>query len=180
MEIIYTDIIKNWEACWQGALAAGILTLLAVRLFNCVSGRKAYAYAVFFMNGVFFYYLSYVTLFSRASGSMRAVILVPFRGYDILSGDFHFLIENVLLFIPYGILVCLTLHIYGRKFDAAMILTASFLTSAVIELLQYVFSCGVSEIEDLIANSAGAMLGYMMFKAGNAIKRLSLNICKIT
>lgn len=168
MMMICADILKYWESCWQGAAIAGILSLLAFRPPKCDLRQKLIAYMVFFMDGVFFCYLSYVTLFSRVSGSRRVVIIVPFSGREILSGDFHYLIENVLLFVPYGILLCLTLHIYGMKCNMALILTAAFLTSFAIEILQYVFACGKSEAEDVIANSAGAMIGYAVYRGCRA------------
>lgn len=81
-----------------------------------------------------------------------------------MNGDFHYLIENILLFIPFGILLYRTLYAYSRKCSLRMILIVVILTSISVELLQYAFSCGKSETDDVITNVLGALIGYMLIK----------------
>lgn len=158
MSIIYIDILKNWAACWQGAVTVGILFMIAGRQRNAVS------YLLLFADGVFLYYMLHVTLLSRNIGSRREIQLLPFMGEEIMSGDLHYLIENVLLFIPFGFLLCRTLCVFGRKWNLKIVLLISFLTSVSVEWLQYVFSCGKSETDDVMTNVLGAVIGYLIVK----------------
>lgn len=162
MKLIYTDILKQWTNCWQEALFAGILFMVAGRQMNPILNWQKSLFFLHFADGVFIYYLLYVTLISRPIGFRREVALLPFTGFELLSGNFHYVIENVLLFIPFGILLCMTLYAYGRKCNTKMLFLISFLTSVSVELLQYAFSCGKSETDDVIANVTGAFIGYIL------------------
>lgn len=164
MEIICRDILKHWTNCWQGAMIAGGLFIVIGRQINCALNRQRNAVILLFMDGVFLYYLLYVTLISRAVGSRREVVLCPFVSFQVSSGEFHYVIENVLLFMLFALLLCMTLHACGREYSIKKILVVSFLTSVSVELLQYIFSCGKSETDDVIANVLGAVIGYLMIK----------------
>ena len=64
---------------------------------------------------------------------------------------------NVIIFIPFG----LYLYLMGRRNllkDALLIAGFSFSQEA----LQYLFACGVTDITDLINNTAGGILGYAL------------------
>lgn len=165
MEIIFRDILKQWTGCWQGAVIAGILFMVVGRqtMDHIFSQHKVFG-ILFFADGVYLYDLLFATLLSRMIGSRREVEFMPFIGDEILRDDYHYLIENFLFFIPFGCLLCETLYVYGKKCNLKIILLASFLTSVSVELLQYLFSCGKSETEDVIANVLGAVLGYLVIR----------------
>ena len=162
MKIIFTDILNQWANCWVEAILAGILFMLAVMQINRILSRQKPSVILLFVDGVFLYYLLYVTLFMRSIGFRREIELIPFINSELMNGDFHYVIENVLLFVPFGILLYKTLHAYGRKCNMRTILIAAFLTSLSVELLQYAFSCGKSEADDIITNVLGAVIGYMI------------------
>lgn len=163
MEIIFRDILKQWTGCWQGAVIVGILFMVIGRqTTDQIFNQHKVSGILFFADGVYLYYLLFVTLFSRIIGSRREVGFMPFMGEEILRGDYHYLIENILFFIPFGFLLCATLYAYGKKCNMKIIIPASLLTSVSVELLQYLFSCGKSETEDVIANVSGAVLGYLV------------------
>ncbi|WP_343207915.1 VanZ family protein [Anaerolentibacter hominis] len=80
--------------------------------------------------------------------------LVPFT--DITNGGF---IANIVLFIPLGFLLPLFWQ-SCRKFYKTLILGA--FVSAAIEIWQ-MFLIRVTDIDDFFANSAGVLLGYLLF-----------------
>lgn len=164
MELIYRDILKNWMECWQEAVIAGIVFMAVGRQIYSGRRQQKKVYVVSFADGVFLYYLLYVTLISRSAGSRREVVLLPFMGAEILSGDYHYVIENVLLFIPFGVLLNMTLCAYGKKSNIKIILLSALLTSLSVEILQYCLSCGKSETDDVLANVTGALIGYGIAK----------------
>ncbi len=67
---------------------------------------------------------------------------------------FYLFIGNLIWFVPAGILVRLR---DGRLWQAAL---AGFLLSLLIETAQFVLGSGVSELDDLILNTCGAVLGW--------------------
>ncbi len=61
---------------------------------------------------------------------------------------------NLLWFLPAGILV----RLWGGKLWQTLL--AGFCLSLFIETMQFVLGCGVSELDDLILNTLGAVIGY--------------------
>lgn len=164
MKLIFTEILKHWTNCWTEAILTGILFIVVGKQINRRLKRLKPSITLFFADGLFLYYLLHVTLLSRPIGFRREVELLPFTDSELMNGDFHYVIENILLFIPFGILLYKTLYAYGRECSMRTILMAAFLTSLSVELLQYLFSCGKSEIDDVITNVLGALIGYMFLK----------------
>lgn len=61
-------------------------------------------------------------------------------------------IQNVLFFIPFGFL-------FPRKKWKPVFMSA-LMTSAIIEATQYIFNLGWCELDDVISNTAGALIGF--------------------
>lgn len=68
---------------------------------------------------------------------------------------------NVLLFIPFGFFLSMVLTA-ARLWN---ILFISFLVSALFELFQYRTHTGTGDIDDVILNTSGGILGYLMLVA---------------
>nr|WKN34640.1 VanZ family protein [Tunicatimonas sp. TK19036] len=87
------------------------------------------------------------------------------KAYFILSN----VIGNIVLFIPLGIFIAWiwgTLHL-GLKATAFTILI-----STTAELLQYTFYLGVFDIDDILFNTLGGWIGYMLIKWSDLDHRL--------
>lgn len=87
------------------------------------------------------------------------VLWVPFVSlYRILRNSIpHFIylfVGNLIWFVPLGLLLPV-LTGCGKK-----VILWGFLLSLLIECCQFVFGTGVTEVEDLILNTAGAAIGY--------------------
>ncbi|MDE6730565.1 MAG: VanZ family protein [Oscillospiraceae bacterium] len=82
---------------------------------------------------------------------LRSVNLIPFAE----SFGRSEMLNNCIVFIPYGILVSM-LRIDWSFWQK---ICPIFLTSLFLEFLQYVFYIGASDITDLILNTAGGILG---------------------
>lgn len=61
-------------------------------------------------------------------------------------------IQNVLFFLPFGF------WFPWKKWKSVFI--TAFMTSAVIEITQYIFNLGWCEVDDVISNTAGALIGF--------------------
>lgn len=110
---------------------------------------------------IFFIYCFTVislTILSRAPGSrtlIRPQLFSTFSRYLIYN---VFPVENILLFIPFGML----LPLLGRRFrKAGYCLGAGLLSSILIESVQYITKRGYVETDDVIMNFLGTALGYI-------------------
>ena len=90
--------------------------------------------------------------------------LIPFQdifGY-LFDGrwfDFVYLFfGNILWFVPFGI-VC-----GAKKQGIWKTILWTFLLSLTIEVLQFVFSSGYSDVEDLILNTLGGLFGFLLYR----------------
>lgn len=167
------DITKYWYECKDYAIM-GALAIVAVKLLvtivmeKCGSNRtektRSYYVSLFlklfilFLDGLYVIYLVYVTLGMRYLGQRQEVNLLLFRVSD---GEIRFVIENLLLFIPYGFLLPLTVKRWRK---ISRILLSAFVSSLVIEICQYFFKCGKTEIDDVILNVTGAFIGWGIYK----------------
>ena len=109
-----------------------------------------------------------ITVFRGPNFAYRSVNLVPFltiaeyiRFILSLSGKWLAGIINIsgnlAVFSPLGYMTAL-LFPKMRKWKRILIFAASF--SILIEILQYILACGSSDIDDVILNSLGGVLGY--------------------
>ncbi|MDO5138266.1 MAG: VanZ family protein [Oscillospiraceae bacterium] len=71
----------------------------------------------------------------------------------------YYFLGNIICFIPFGALLC-----RDKKTGAAGAFIMSLLFSVVIEILQFVFGTGVTEIDDVILNTCGSMIGYYLVR----------------
>lgn len=93
---------------------------------------------------------------------IQMVNLIPFksivagirRGGWLLNVN---VIGNIVAFVPLGLLLP---AIGGRLSAPGRVFCAGLLVSASIEVLQWLFARRVADIDDLILNLAGALVGY--------------------
>ena len=105
------------------------------------------------------FFIFWITLFSRSSNGKHIIELELFWSYRLLlSGapngrkEVTQNIQNVLFFIPFGALIP------TNKWKNVLI--AGFLLSFSIEVMQYICCLGWAEIDDVISNTLGAMIGF--------------------
>lgn len=96
----------------------------------------------------------------------RGVVLEPFREIAAMlhqSNHFFWFMQiflNILLFVPLGFL----LPMISKRFKNLWLTTLTgFVFSAGIETMQYITGRGLTEVDDVINNTAGALIGYIMY-----------------
>lgn len=97
----------------------------------------------------------------------RGVCLTPFREFLAMikqpNYSFYFwqIVLNILLFIPFGFTLStyLNCHKSPRSLFLPVLLTA-FLLSTSVEALQYLTFRGFTEVDDIINNTLGAVIGW--------------------
>lgn len=88
---------------------------------------------------------------------IRNINLIPFGESVIVNGKISFteIIQNVLAFIPFGILI----SVLRDKETFIKKIIPIVLTSLLFEVLQFIFGIGASDITDVINNSLGGIIG---------------------
>jgi glycopeptide antibiotics resistance protein len=96
------------------------------------------------------------TVIFRATGATRQYDFHPFWSYsrpDLLVEN----IMNVVVFIPVGLLLCCAF----KQITWWKTLLIGCSISITIEALQFFFMKGFSELDDVMHNTLGCILGYM-------------------
>ena len=111
---------------------------------------------------LFYSYLLIDTVFF-ARDARRSINLIPF---DMIAEQGFTLNVwgNILMFIPLGLYFADLM----KKFRFWKVLGYIIGTSLGIEVMQYIFKRGASDIDDLLLNTAGGLIGifiYLVFKA---------------
>lgn len=104
----------------------------------------------------------------------RSMNLIPFY-YNSINAKFHFreIIENVLIFIPFGIY----LKVIGINTNKAIVY--GFSISLLLEVCQYIFYIGASDITDIITNTLGTVIGVLFYKVLEEIFKDTNRINKV-
>lgn len=110
---------------------------------------------------VYCLFIVWYTVLSREATPDRAVRWELFWAYrDWLAGlrtgkaEVIQNLKNILFFLPFGLLFP------WKKRGWAAVLFAALLLSASVEAAQYFRGCGLCELDDVICNTLGALLGF--------------------
>ena len=110
-----------------------------------------------------------MALFERPLGSKRYLDLTPFVSYRRILTCYACLdvykqiIDNILVFVPFGILFPRVIGKAASKSTFALSAAAGCAMSLLIEASQYIFGLGYSEIDDVINNTFGCIIGIGVF-----------------
>lgn len=126
---------------------------------------------------VLFYviFISYIVLmllllFDRMNmTAVRSINLIPLHtiwgylsGYDHVSASIGMdnVLGNIIVFAPYG----LYLQVIRKDKRFNISLLQIFLTSVGIEIIQFIFNLGAADIDDVILNCLGGLIGILLYK----------------
>ncbi len=110
-------------------------------------------------------FIAYLTFYTR-SETYASYDIHAFRSYREAWNSFsirnwQLVIFNILVFLPIGFLLPLTLDIMRKGYRTTIV---GALFSAGIEFGQYYTKLGLCELDDLINNTIGIILGYCIFR----------------
>ncbi|MBM7692711.1 glycopeptide antibiotics resistance protein [Peribacillus deserti] len=128
---------------------------------------------IYIVSSLYFTILFYLLFFSQYRQRVQGTLdynLVPFRSIsrdvDAIDG-IHIglltnnLFGNILAFVPFGLLVPL---IWRKINNWKHLFLFSILTTLSVEILQLLFKVGVFDIDDMILNVIGSMIGFLFLK----------------
>lgn len=93
---------------------------------------------------------------------IRSINLIPFKANTIKET-----LVNLITFIPLGMYLQ-----YLFKDKKTLNILIIILTSLFYEILQYTFHIGVSDITDIIMNTTGGIIGVLLIKENNQLKKI--------
>lgn len=124
------------------------------------------AYLVVLIRIVLFKQVALYNLFAAIGSMERTISIIPFKSLlDMINNNISVtrILENILgniaIFIPFGLLLPIV-----QKDKSKKIILYGLITSALIEIIQYVFAFGSSDIDDLMLNTLGTVIGYLLYK----------------
>lgn len=149
-----------------------LVVLVTIRISYIKINREKFVFYKEFLNLVFIIYilLLYQLLTSTELNTASGINIVPFTEifrYKIGSTLFMYnVIGNILIFVPFGYFV--SSYVKATKFSH--ILFISVITSLTVELVQ--LQIGRSfDIDDIILNVTGSIIGFLLFIGLTAIKK---------
>ncbi|MDQ0030433.1 VanZ family protein [Arthrobacter bambusae] len=151
-----TDDVPGWRLTTKRAKAETVAIFAAVVL-----------YAAFLLR---------LLLFSRAPGSESSINLIPFASIaEYVSSHssgtgrvaFANVVGNILIFVPLGVYVSW----FRPRASAWLTMLTVASVSVAVEIIQGAFAVGASDIDDVILNCVGGIIGILTFRLLSATLR---------
>jgi glycopeptide antibiotics resistance protein len=153
---IFYDIFSYVPKYFAGIMIVAILSGLITRLVT-KNNKRALLVSMF---SVYDYLVIAITLLSRMSNSRKRVMsLIPFGTMHNNYLSQKWVIENIILFIPYGVFLML---LFYEKIRFRELIYIAAITSLLIESTQIITGRGNFEVDDIMTNTFGAVIGYVL------------------
>ena len=146
------------------SLFVTFVTLLIVRFITVIKDKRRYVLCVLLIEFVFVVLCS--TVICRKEIPVARLELIPFWTYSAISEpglqvSLWDIVLNIALLVPLGVFVKL-LYPFVSLWATLMIGLAF---SCCIEASQYVFVRGVAQFDDVMHNTVGCCIGWILAKA---------------
>ena len=166
-------ILKNMmEDLWEAAkylpfcVIIGIALSIVIFKIECKKnwkkeqGWKTRGIRVCFV--IYLLEVGMITFFSREPGSRRGIDWLLFSTWGTNAKNHAFVLENILLFIPLGVLLPLKNFKFQRVQSCVL---AGFYFSCGIEIMQLLTGRGFCQLDDVVMNTLGTWIGFRLFCA---------------
>jgi len=123
------------------------------------------------------YFLFFADMLGRTSGATNyRYNLTPFKeirrfivysGYLGVSSVCTNLLGNVAAFVPFGIFLPI---LTNNRLKFYQVTVYTFSLTLMIEMIQLISRVGIFDVDDMILNTLGGIIGYLMFFVWKSIK----------
>jgi len=167
---LYQDIPQE---VYEGLLSVFCIGLVVFSAWKGLKTGLRYSAILLLVEYVFLLFCS--TIIFRTTGEIRQYDFHPFWSYKaIQEGSEDLLAENIMnvvVFVPVGLMLGSLLRVKGSSTSEAtksmtwlMVAIIGCGISITIESLQFIFMRGFSELDDVMHNTLGCIVGYIMVK----------------
>ena len=157
---LYKDIPM---AVYEGLLS--VLCLGVVIILACYGLKRGWRKIVWLILAEYVFVIYCSTVIFRTAADGNGHEFMPFWSYEaIQDGRSELLVENIMnvvVFVPVGMIIGSLLRVKGSWLIAMMVGMGISLS---IEAMQYFFHRGFAETDDVMHNTIGCILGYMLVK----------------
>ena len=168
---IMTILTESIDNMWP-MLTIFLVVIAVVRVAAIKNNNEKLVFYKEFSNLLFIIYilLLYELLTRAELNTVRGYNLVPFSEmfrYEIESTSFYLnVVGNIVIFIPFGYLI----STYIKPKRILSILIVSVISSATVEFVQLCIGRSF-DVDDIILNSLGAIIGFLIYIGLGAIKK---------
>lgn len=126
---------------------------------------------------LFKFSISFSGIIDQFNNQSRSINLIPFHDSAIVNQtiDLSEIIYNILIFIPFGGLLGIT-YKQSSIFKKIVVI---FVFSLCIEISQFIFGLGASDITDIITNVLGGIIGLAIYQLLRLIIRDEAKLDKV-
>ncbi|AKG33941.1 VanZ family protein [Paenibacillus durus] len=124
------------------------------------------AYALFAINIILFKTIPLRAIFAAQPVSLRSINIIPFHTIGVyftesmdIERALTNIFGNIVIFVPLGIFVSYIGMKRSLGFKACILL----MTTLSFEILQYVFALGSSDVDDILLNFTGGLIGIAVY-----------------
>lgn len=147
-------------------LIAGILFLIVMYIlkkFGLIQSKKSEPLREFLLFLIIVYaaVLLKLAFFSREPGSRTTVDLTLFNTWGTTMQAHAFFVENIIMFIPFGILMPTAFPVMRNIFVCTLTALAC---SLCLEMFQLITGRGFCQLDDVVTNTLGAFIGYIIYR----------------
>lgn len=106
--------------------------------------------------------VTFVTILGRDNGYFKSELELFWSYKELFNGDIQIgkqIILNIAMFVPFGFLIASLFQSLEKNHTSIITVFVGALYSTCIEIIQYKFSLGTFEVDDILDNTLGAFIG---------------------
>lgn len=143
--------------------------MTGVLIYKLYRKQKARIRPSFILLIIYIEVLLQTAFFSREPGSRKGINLTLFETWGNTAIAHAYVIENIIMFIPFGILSPMVFKRMKRMWFCVLV---GFIFSCMIEISQLITGRGYCQLDDVVTNTVGALVGWMIWRGIEAGKDL--------
>lgn len=155
-----------------------VLSVIVWSILNCFLSKQGWKVRIWkVLNwGMFMGTLSivlYITFLSRSVSEEHEFCIIPFYSFYLAKENvewYRTMTMNVFLFVPLGLSMP-TVFLNRTNVKISRVVWMILALTIGIEILQFVFCLGRAEIDDVLCNLAGGLIGISSYAVAKRVKK---------
>lgn len=170
LEYLIKDMLETLQYIPDLVVAAFavMLVVLVVNLFRKMGGKAPWPLISSTFLYTYIIAIVFITFLSRESGTRQGFDLEIGSTWVINDRNKAYVIENVLLFVPFGFLAVLRIPAMRNFFTCVV---WGILFSWGIECMQLITQRGFFQIDDILTNGMGTVIGLILYTLTHRIMK---------